>query len=208
MMERLKRSAVLACCFICTFMGTNVLAENRIDTQLPGAPELSAYGDYKIGVTTVELINPGQIDILQLDNAVPLPDPLPVYDRPLTVEVWYPADAASAGNTTLTAYLRDGTTEVELQGQAERDASPAVNDGSFPLVIVSHGYPGNRFLLSHLAENIASKGYVVASIDHTDSTYRTQAAFGSTLVNRSLDQIFVLDEMERLSMDGTSFLAD
>ncbi len=25
------------------------------------------------------------------------------------------------------------------------------------------------------------KGYVVASIDHTDSTYRTQAAFGSTL---------------------------
>ena len=26
----------------------------------------------------------------------------------------------------------------------------------------------------------------MASIDHLDSTYRTQAAFGSTLVNRSL----------------------
>ncbi|NND89400.1 MAG: hypothetical protein HKN42_00950, partial [Granulosicoccus sp.] len=41
-------------------------------------------------------------------------------------------------------------------------------------------------LLSHLAENIASQGYVVASIDHTDSTYRTQTSFGSTLRNRSL----------------------
>ena len=74
------------------------------------------------------------------------------------------------------------------------------------MVIVSHGYPGNRYLLSHLAENLASKGYVVASIDHTDSTYRTQASFGSTLRNRSLDQIFVLNEMARLSNDPASFL--
>ena len=61
-----------------------------------------------------------------------------------------------------------------------RDAAPS-GDGPFPLVIVSHGYPGNRFLMAHLAENIASKGFVVASIDHVDSTYRDQAAFGSTL---------------------------
>jgi predicted dienelactone hydrolase len=40
-----------------------------------------------------------------------------------------------------------------------------------PLVIISHGYPGNRYLMSHLGEDLASKGYVVASIDHRDSTY-------------------------------------
>ena len=71
--------------------------------------------------------------------------------------------------------------------------------GPYPLLIISHGYPGNRFLLSHLAENLASKGYVVASIDHTDSTYSDQAAFGSTLLNRPLDQLFVLNEMARLN---------
>lgn len=180
MTETIKRCTVLACCFC----GMSAFAENRIDTQLPGAPTLSAYGDYNIGVTTLNLINSDQIDILQLDNAVPLPDSLPLYDRPLTLEVWYPADSTSAGDTALNAFLRDGTTEVVLQGRAVRDASPSANDRPYPLVIVSHGYPGNRFLLSHLAENIASKGYVVASIDHTDSTYRTQAAFGSTLVNR------------------------
>jgi len=84
--------------------------------------------------------------------------------------------------------------------------APVLNAGPFPLVIVSHGYPGNRMLMSHLAENIASKGYIVASIDHTDSTYRTQAAFGSTLRNRSLDHIFVLNEMARLNGDSSSFL--
>jgi len=39
---------------------------------------------------------------------------------------------------------------------------------------------------------------VVASIDHTDSTYDNQTAFGSTLLNRPLDQLFVLNEMARL----------
>jgi predicted dienelactone hydrolase len=39
----------------------------------------------------------------------------------------------------------------------------------------------------------------VASIDHTDSTYSDQAAFGSTLLNRPLDQLFVLGEMARLN---------
>lgn len=180
-------------------------AENRIDTQRPDAPELSAYGDLAVGVRKLEMVNPGQVDILAIDPSADKPDPLPTYDRPLTVEVWYPAAEGSSGETGLQAFLRDGQTEVTLVGQAMREADPA--SGTYPLVLISHGYPGNRFLLSHLAENLASKGYVVASIDHTDSTYRTQAAFGSTLVNRSLDQLFVLDQMDALSALDTGFLS-
>ena len=172
---------------------SHAFAENRIDGQRPDAPELAAYGAMKVGVTSVEVTNPGQINILAIDPAKPKPDPLPVYDRKLTVEIWYPAMADATGSTELKAFIRDGKTEVTLHGQAMRDA--AVAEGRWPLVIISHGYPGNRFLLSHLAENLASKGYVVASIDHRDSTYRDKSAFGSTLVNRSLDQLFVLDQM-------------
>jgi predicted dienelactone hydrolase len=73
------------------------------------------------------------------------------------------------------------------------------NAGVFPLVIVSHGYPGNRFLLSHLTENLASKGYVVVAIDHTDSTFHEFKNFSSTLLNRSLDQLFVLNQMALLN---------
>ena len=67
-----------------------------------------------------------------------------------------------------------------------RDAAPAAAAGGYPLVILSHGYPGNRYLLGHLGENLASKGFVVASIDHPDSTYDDQKAFASTLYNRPL----------------------
>lgn len=179
-------------------------AENRIDRQLPNAPELAAYGDHAVGVRTLEMVNPDQIDILAIDPAADKPKEMPRYDRPLTVEMYYPAAEGAEGDTSFKAYLRDGTTEVTLEGQAMRDVEPAEGE-TFPLVLISHGYPGNRYLMSHLAENLASKGYVVASIDHTDSTYRTQAAFGSTLVNRSLDQLFVLEQMAQKAAEGGDF---
>ncbi|WP_246209835.1 alpha/beta hydrolase family protein [Pikeienuella piscinae] len=180
------------------------MAENRIDVQRPDAPDLAAYGAAPVGVRTIELVNNDQIDIVAIDPKAPKPDPLPRYDRALTVEVWYPAAEGVTGETAFPAMIRDGKTIVTLHGRAMRDVAPG--EGKWPLVIVSHGYPGNRYLLSHLAENIASKGYVVASIDHRDSTYDDKTAFGSTLVNRPLDQIFVLSEMARLGGDGESFL--
>ena len=184
-----------------------VQAQNRIDIQRPDAPELAAYGEFETGTRPIELVNPGQLDVLALDPASEAPSELPLYDRPLTVQMWYPSFPGASGRRDLKVFLRDAETEVSLFGQSTLWAAPIVNAGPFPLVIISHGYPGNRFLLSHLAENIASKGYVVASIDHTDSTYRTQAAFGSTLRNRTLDQLFVLDEMARLNDDSASFLS-
>ena len=95
-----------------------------------------------------------------------------------------------------------------LVGRAVRDAVPTRDGRPFPLVIISHGYPGNRFLMSHLGENLASKGYVVVSIDHTDSTYDDQKAFASTLYNRPLDQLQVLREMARLSSPGSGSFLD
>ncbi|HHZ07602.1 MAG TPA: dienelactone hydrolase [Rhizobiales bacterium] len=172
------------------------MAKNRIDLIRPDAPELAMRGSHPIGVTTHRAVNSGQPDTARAvaGRAVPL------YDRPFTLEVWYPAEVAAG--TPPTPYenvlLRDGETRTTLHGQAVRDAAPAPV-GPCPLVILSHGYPGNRFLMSHLGENLASKGYVVASIDHADSTYDDQGAFASTLVNRPLDQAFALDEMERLS---------
>lgn len=164
------------------------MAENRIDTIRPDAPALAAYGEHIVGVRTFELTNAGQIDIVNTtaENA-------PTYDRSLTVEVWYPAAAGTtAGGTYENVNLRAASVQVALEGQAVRDAAP-IAEGKFPLIVISHGYPGNRFLMAHLGENLASKGYVTVSIDHTDSTYADQNAFGSTLLNRPLDQDFVVE---------------
>ncbi len=197
----------LTTAMIAAAAATPLAAQNRIDGQSPDAPELAAYSDFSVGVRQFEFVNEDEIDILAIDPAGERPAELPRYDRPLTVETWYPAMMGATGDTSLDAYIRDGVTEVTLEGRAIRDAAPAAAAEPYPLVVMSHGYPGNRFLMSHMAENLASKGYVVASIDHTDSTYRTQAAFGSTLVNRSLDQLFVLDQMARINGDETSGLA-
>ncbi|MFQ6550758.1 alpha/beta hydrolase family protein [Aestuariibius insulae] len=192
-MTRLIMLAALA-------LATAADAQTRIDVQRPDAPEQAAYGSYAVGVRTLELTRPDLVDVTAIAADAPLSDPLPLTDRQLVTEVWYPAGDGADGATTMDAYLRDGRTVVTLAGLAVRDAKPS-GDGPFPLVIVSHGYPGNRFLLAHLAENIASKGYVVASIDHQDSTYRDQDAFGSTLVHRPGDQVFVLEEMARLDAE-------
>ena len=58
--------------------------------------------------------------------------------------------------------------------------------------------------MSHLAESLATKGFVVVSIDHRDSTYDDAAAFGSTLLHRPLDQLFVLDHITTLAQQSAA----
>ncbi len=178
--------------------------DNRIDTVRPDAPELASFGDYDIGVRTLEFVDPDRIDILNTDRG----GENAIYDRSLTVEIWYPAELATGQEPggEYQAITRNPAITATLVGSAVRDAEPNIADVRYPLVIISHGYPGNRFLISHLGENLASKGYVVASIDHTDSTYDDQQAFQSTLYNRPLDQRFVLDTLDNLSNDSGSFL--
>ncbi len=178
---------------------------NRIDVVAPLAPELAAYGTHAIGVRTIQAADSNRPDILNAKAG----EPTPRYVRPLTLEIWYPAILA-AGQKPEGDYrivTRDPAVMATIHGKAVRDAAPE-KTAAFPLVIISHGYPGNRFLLSHLAENLASKGFVVASIDHKDSTYDDQKAFASTLYNRPFDQLFVLNEMARLGKPGSgSFLS-
>ncbi|MEM9327431.1 MAG: dienelactone hydrolase [Bacteroidota bacterium] len=180
---------------------------------LPDAPELSARGQYAVGVRTLSLVNKGQIDILNYGKEGV--DSL--YDRPLTVEVWYPA-SLSAGEDELVIYDEVmgnfGAEDRPLipftfKGRASRDAQTNAGDGPYPLVIMSHGYTGSRLMYTYLTENLASKGYVVVAIDHTESTFRDANQFTSTLLNRSLDILFVLNEMARLSApNAESFLSE
>ena len=171
--------------------------QNRIDVVTPVAPELASYGPLAVGVRTIQVTDRNHPDILNTKAG----GPTARYDRTLRVEIWYPA-ALAPGQAQRGDYpgviTRDPAVVVTLHGRAVRDAAPLAKEGGYPLVIVSHGYPGGRFLLSHLCENLASKGYVVASIDHKDSTYDDQKAFSSTLYNRPFDVLSVLNELQRL----------
>lgn len=195
-----RKRPIFSSLVLLSLVSLAVSAENRIDRVRPDAPELAAFGSLAIGVQTLAAVHPDQVDVIHTKSDG---EP-PRYDRPLPLEVWYPA-VPGGEPTRYEVFLRDGETAVQVHGRATRNALPESGGAPYPLIVISHGYPGNRYLLSHLGENLASKGYVVVSIDHTDSTYRTRAAFASTLVNRSLDQLFVVDFMTQTSTTPGGF---
>ena len=177
---------------------------------LPDAPELSVRGEYKVGVRTLEFIHKGQIDVLKSKDGI-----VAIYDRPLKVEVWYPANL-SDNEKEIVAYdqvfgvsndPKRPLIPFQFLGRAARDAKPNTSVGAFPLIVVSHGYLGSRLLMTYLTENLASKGYVVVAIDHTESTYRDASPFPSTLLNRAKDILFTLNQIAELAKSKSkSFL--
>ena len=94
-----------------------------------------------------------------------------VRDRPLAIEIWYPATDAHRGQD-----LSDpGRDCYELlpgfpspSQDAVRGAAPRT--GSYPLVLFSHGFAGHRRQSTFLCTHLASHGYVVAAVDHTGNT--------------------------------------
>lgn len=183
-----------------------------VGDPLPDAPELAARGPHSVGVRSLTLAHADQLDVLHTKDGQ-----TPRYNRVLPVEIWYPA-RIPAGKTERVTYneVMGSSNDPKrplipftFEGRALRDAEADRGDNkAYPLVIVSHGYLGSRLLLTYLTENLASKGYVVVAIDHAESTFRDAGGFPSTLLNRSLDDLFVLNEMARLSAKGSkSFLS-
>ncbi len=174
-----------------------------------GAPELAARGPHEIGVRTIEFIQKDAPDI------VGGPDSngrFGRYDRKITAEIWYPAAAQDIPDSARAVYHdwigrndRNNLQPFAYPGRAYRDAEPDLRDKPWPVILISHGYPGSRFLLSNLAENLATKGYVVISPGHTDNTYQDFAinrSIESAWVHRSADQRLVLKELTKLAGEG------
>ncbi len=181
-----------------------------IGDAVAGSPALAPRGDYAIGVRTIEIVHKDVVDL----KAITDDDPRPLYDRPLTVEVWYPAVAAEGVKqaSVYTDYIGEVDEEFlepfDFIGRAMRDAEPYAADGPYPVLIISHGYPGSRYLLSNLGENLSTKGYIVFSIAHTDNTYTDfdpSISLMSAIINRTQDQRYMVTALEDLNAEG--FLA-
>ena len=206
----MKSTFVIAIILIFTFtLSITAAAEESdflIGDPMPDAPDLAARGEYKVGVRTLEIVNEDQIDILNYSEA----NKNPTYDRPLTLEIWYPAEIPEARKEMTKYkdyYFKDEA--IIYKGRALRGAELDRTGEKYPLIIISHGYPGTRYMMSYLAENLASKGYIVASISHTESTVRDQAGFASTLLNRPLDIEFTLEKISQFAeADSGHFLAE
>ena len=175
-------------------------AEQLFTVQPSVTPELAIAGEHSVGVKTIEIINPQQRSAADFTQLA---------DRALTLEVWYPTD----GDTETSAIYQDETRSgisFAVEGSANRDA--VIKQGErWPLVVLSHGYTGYRSQFFPIGEHLASHGFIVASIDHTDSTNKEidfdkapGAGFMSTLMNRARDQQAVLELLTNDVSDWSS----
>jgi predicted dienelactone hydrolase len=155
---------------------TTELAPETTEAALPDL-EVISQGPYDVGVTTITI---------DTDT-----------DRPLTLDVWFPVD--DTGDAPLNQYTLIPGVYYESP-VAVAGAELAVAEGSFPLVVYSHGSGGLRYIASYYTEAIASHGYVVAAPDHTGNTAAdrllgAEAEFDVTALNRPNDVVATIDAM-------------
>jgi predicted dienelactone hydrolase len=170
-------------------------------------------GPFPVGVTTTVLV-----DHSRTDEVTKSP-------RTLVTEIWYPAadEAKSLPKNRMTDFLFRGQApaillafragfkvkvddlDARYQNHAIRDAR--VRDGSYPLIIFSHGNGGLRFQSTFWCDHLASHGYMVMSCDHTGNAAATVVNGKIVLhdsksrdrhaVDRPKDVAFLIDSMTR-----------
>jgi len=158
-------------------------------------PVLARMGNLPVGVTTITISDPGRPDL-----AASTPQRTALADRQLSVWIWYPAKASGQPTRPYIKrlhHLGQPDQEVTLAGCALPEAEP-LKSGA-PLVVLSHGYGGWGTYLVDLAETLASRGYVVASIEHNDLPVTDMPSFAlsfaSTTAHRSDDQRAVIERL-------------
>ena len=93
----------------------------------------------------------------------PLTFEAPHHGRDALGAIWYPAN----DDGRIFTFAENGVFHgVEVTEEA------SVQDGSYPVVLLSHGMGGNIRSLAWLASALAAKGAVVVSVNHPNSTWR------------------------------------
>jgi len=160
------------------------------------APALAPLGPFGAGVATLDIVQPNQIDPLlgaTSSNRI---------DRHLPLRVWYPARAGGAPITYASSLAGPDGKPVAftIPGIAVENAVAA--PGKFPLVLVAHGYGNNPEVMAWLCENLATKGYVVASAAFRDPPVFSNVALGAVIARRPLDIAFLAAEARRRALAG------
>jgi predicted dienelactone hydrolase len=79
----------------------------------------------------------------------------------LITTVWYPAAATTKSSVQV---IGPPNAPLFTLGEWAPDAAPAT--GRFPLIVMSHGTGGSAQIMGWLAGGLASRGYVVAAVNH------------------------------------------
>jgi dienelactone hydrolase len=120
-------------------------------------------GTSRVGTRVIDLVDANRSDPYLANGA----------KRELQVRFWYPA--AAGGRCTPAEYTSAAV--WNYLAQLEKIAAPQVKtnscqnapvtSGAHPVVVFTHGYTGTFTDYTFLFEELASRGYIVASVNHT-----------------------------------------
>ncbi|KAA6224498.1 alpha/beta hydrolase [Streptomyces albofaciens JCM 4342] len=161
-------------------------------------------GPYAVGRRTLPLT----------DHSRPDPWVPTAKARELMVGMYYPArrgtgtPAQYATTEEILSLLKqaglEGKVEPErLSGTAVHSrtgARPAA--GKYPLLVLSPGFGASRYSLTSLAEDLASRGYVVATVDHAYESIGTTFPGGRTLTCVACEKVHGTEDGTRYATQG------
>lgn len=158
----------------------------------------SPMGSFSVGTRTLDVLDKQRSDPF-LANAA---------KRELMVRLWYPANVgkdcqlADYASPGVWSYLSRVLKVPAPQVKTNSCQNAPVASGAHPLVVFTHGYTGTFTDYTFLFEDLASRGYVVASVNHTLEATATQFPDGR-LVRSVIGTHFENDL--NLNADATSF---
>ncbi len=169
------------------------------------APELAQAGPSAVGLRRIEFDSGSVIDISASS-------PTPIARR-LSALLWYPAAGTSAPREIAQELqshpwrpLANAPLRISVPSVATPDA-PLLAGGRLPVVVMSHGLMGWAATMSGLAEHLASRGYVVLSLDHGDDKSLAAAEpLRAAFYLRPADQSAALRELARMQSAAGDFL--
>ncbi|MBG0825659.1 alpha/beta hydrolase [Planomonospora sp. ID91781] len=185
------RGALAAAVALLTF--ATPAAADAAAERVPALVLSEPTGPHPVGTTSLHLIDESRPDPWVAEKTA----------RELMVSLWYPARTAQGRRAPYTTAREAELLLKELlikdlpadalsraRTNAFTDAPALGHDRGLPLVVLSPGFSAPRSSLTTLAEDLASKGYVVAGIDHTYESAGTAFPDGritTCVACRSLD---------------------
>ena len=180
-------------------------------------------GPNKVGTRVIDLVDSMRSDPYHATGA----------RRELAVRFWYPTaftrgcKPAPYASSSVWNYLAQLERVPAPRVKTNSCQDAAITLGTHPVVVFTHGYTGTFTDYTFLFEDLASRGYVVASVGHTFETTAVEfsdgrmvkSVLGSHIGNtlridgqstslavavRLSDLKFVMDELERLNVSDAS----
>lgn len=155
---------------------SNGESESETGDELPAEPEYAPdeLGPFEVGYSQLNVVDPAR------------------EDRPLLVDVWYPAEAVDAGADERAGYLLGGL--FTLPSEVAWADVPVSERSDQIMVVFSHGYRGISTQSFQLCETLASHGFIVVSPEHTGNSQADDSDdFDAAAANRVPDVSFLID---------------